>query len=933
MPIGSRALSLSKPISAVCQEKPDKLQTSLMSKWPFPSSLIRTVKPLSTLVLLLLLAGIRCGWAGDDHQPVRLTPAEQAWLAQHPDIVLGAGEAWQPWVIKRGNGEISGFAADHVALLNRKLGTSIRLEAGPWHKMVEKALASTVSGLTLIANLPERKAQFLLTDVFHNVQAFIYLRSGERPKAGGLAAYQGKKLGYLKGTLRVAKQLAVYPGITAVPLEDYESLAKGLLDGSLDAVVDAYDLEYWRINHAVLGFLPTHIVLDIPSDMVIGVRKDWPELLDILNKGLRAITADEMAELYRRWFGSEYLQQVGNPRVSLTADEQAWIQAHPVVKAGFAPFWAPIEFADEKGRLQGISMAYLDRLESLLGLRFERIKTTSWQEALQGLQAGSLDVLPATSVTPERKAKLHFTQPYLSFPAVIFSASQVSYLDGLPALNGKPVAVVQNEASQEWLQTDWPELALVSVIDTQEALRKLVKGQAFAFVGNLATTSYYIGQSGLTQIKVAGETPYAYALGMAVRQDWSILAGILQKGLDAIPKEEQNQIYHDWISIEYKHAVDYTLLWHVMLAAGLILLVVFYWNRKLSREVSLRRQAESVAHTAREEADRANQAKSQLLSHVSHDLRAPLNSVLGFAQMLERDDRPLSIGQQELVDGIRRGGKHLLNLIDELLDLAKIEANHLELDAKPWDTQAMWAELDSMFRARALLKGVALTIKATPSLPRHLCCDSKRLQQILINLLDNAIKYTDTGLVSLSADYADGRLNVVVADTGIGINLEQIELIFEPFQRVDDAQQRHEGTGLGLAISNRLVECLGGAISVESTPGQGSQFHFWVPVATETGVETVQPVTPVVYQRSESDDPMRTLLVDDELTSLPQTQRERLIWLIETGDMTALMNFAEVLGQEERHSLLAEQIRALVKAFDLQGLAQVLVKLRRLPSV
>ena len=428
----------------------------------------------------------------------------------------------------------------------------------------------------------------------------------------GLDGLRGRRVGYLKGILYLRNLLASHPAIQAMPLDSTEALANALLGGEVDAVVDSYGLEYWRASHGVLGFAPMRMLPESQTKLVMSIRKDWPELVAILNKGLAAITREEMAELYRRWFGQDYLNRIA-PQATLTPEEQAWLTEHPVLRVGIDPHWAPVEFVDEAGVAQGISTAYLKRLEKILGVRFEIAKDLSWTEALRRLMDGTLDLLPAMVATPDRQRLLHFTESYLSFPAAIFSAADVAYLGSLRALEGKTVAVVRDEATQDWLQKDWPQIALLPVANTQEALRKVAAGEAFAFVGNLVTTSYYIGQSGLTQIRVAGETPYVYELGMGVRGDGPMLAGILQKGLDAIPKNERDAIYHDWISIQYQHHVDYGTLWTVVTLAGLALFVIVYWNRRLAHEIHQRRLAEASL-TRRQATGGSRQPRQERLS-------------------------------------------------------------------------------------------------------------------------------------------------------------------------------------------------------------------------------------------------------------------------------------------------------------------------------
>jgi len=256
---------------------------------------------------------------------------------------------------------------------------------------------------------------------------------------------------------------------------------------------------------------------------------------------------------------------------------------------------------------------------------------------------------------------------------------------------------------------------------------------------------------------------------------------------------------------------------------------------------------------AREAAEAANRAKDLFLANMSHELRTPLNAVLGFAQLLAGDAQ-LLLEQREQVQGIRRGGERLLGLINELLDLARIEADRLTLEPVPWDSAALLAELADMFQAQAREKGIGLEIADAGTLPPRLRCDSKRLHQVLANLIDNAIKFTDTGRVRVVAGFADGTLMFEVSDTGAGISAADIARIFEPFRQVGDAQQHARGTGLGLAISKRLVERMGGVIEVESRPGAGSCFRVRIPaerlpVADDAAPTLADPGIIVGYRR------------------------------------------------------------------------------------
>ena len=235
---------------------------------------------------------------------------------------------------------------------------------------------------------------------------------------------------------------------------------------------------------------------------------------------------------------------------------------------------------------------------------------------------------------------------------------------------------------------------------------------------------------------------------------------------------------------------------------------------------------------ARELADTANQAKSEFLANMSHELRTPLNGILGYAQILQRNE-PLSTKGRTGVDVIQQCGSHLLTLINDVLDLSKIEARKLELQPTAFHLPAFLQSVVEINRIRAEQKGIDFDFQASADLPAGVYADEKRLRQVLINLLGNAIKFTERGSVTLSVEPVGDKIRFEVADTGVGMTPEQVEKIFLPFEQVGDVKKQSEGTGLGLAITHKIVALMDSEVKVQSELGQGSRFAFEValPVA------------------------------------------------------------------------------------------------------
>jgi len=314
--------------------------------------------------------------------------------------------------------------------------------------------------------------------------------------------------------------------------------------------------------------------------------------------------------------------------------------------------------------------------------------------------------------------------------------------------------------------------------------------------------------------------------------------------------------------------------------------------------------------TARCAAESASRAKTEFLANMSHEIRTPMTAIVGFADLL--DDPELSTRERaEHVRTIRRNGEHLISVINDILDLSKIEAGRIELSPEPCPVCRIVSDVAALMRVRAAGKNVELSVQYQFPVPETVRTDALRLRQILVNLVGNAVKFTERGAVRIVVrslvDGPEPRIEIAVHDTGIGIDTEGLDRLFQPFSQADASRtRRFGGTGLGLVISRRLANILGGAIDVESAPGKGSVFTFTLPVGDLRGVKMIENATEA-FAEPES---------EQTAAAAPRALRGRILLAEDGPDNQRLIAFhlrragAEVVLANNGREAVVEALRA-----------------------
>lgn len=806
------------------------------------------------------IAEIASRWIAPDPESYSpslfLNDRELNWLQQHPQLAMGFVDTLEPWLITE-DGHLSGILPEIVRKLELVLGIEIDIVTGPWENLIDQAKRGQVDGLLLTSDRYLQQAGLVFTGPSFYMPRTLYARSDSNITVRRPSDLIGKRIIYYSPAVLSSPPLG--PIIDQVSLHRTYSpmeALRALITGEGDVMIGATTANYLITSNNIPNVKPIYMQSN-PEPYRIGVRSDWPELASIISKAMEQIGKESILDVQRRWLSTSDIRDS-----ALTESDWAYVSQLAELKYGHRTNFPPISYLDQQGNPAGIIVDYVQLISERLGIHIKPVLLEDPTVLQRNLDDRTIDLTMVLQNYGDRSESLEFTKPYMSIPYTLVARNDVAIIQGLDDLVGKTVGVFVSSLAYSYLKNEQTNgINVRTYSDIEKAMRDIKQGVIYGFIENEVFIDYLRRSSHYSdELKFAGTLPFAYKPSIGTRKDLAKLIPILNKVLSELTEREQKLIYRRWVNTPVIRQLDWSKIAFWVSFATIIVLVfislILYWNRKL------------VA--ARIEAENANQAKSLFLANMSHEIRTPMNAILGFAEILQEDDS-LSSKHKHSLDVIQTAGNHLLSLINDILDISKIEAGRVSLAHSACEIQALLRGLEQMFQISAKNKGLSLSFENIDQLPAVINTDEGKLRQILINLIGNAVKFTQQGHINCLCEYQvldNDQIKIIihVSDTGPGIDEADRDKVFSTFEQTRTGLRTGGGTGLGMAISKAYAQLMGGDITLDSKPGTGSEFIFTF-VGELSLMASEADDTPQLGQASIDGSKHRVLVVDDIATN------------------------------------------------------------------
>lgn len=509
---------------------------------------------------------------------------EKKFIQDHPQITLAGGLSFEPFIMHDDDDNVIGHDAEIAHLITQKTGLKINFELGKWSEIQKRAQRRALDGLITAVPTEERNAYYIPSKSYLYYTPLIIVKKGNPKGIYSLDDIAGKRVGFQRGNAFQYILRQEGKKTESVYFDTIHDLIKAVVSEKTDFTILDESAFYVARQLGLANMIQAPFSTGKGVNLHILLRNDWPELVTIVNKGLKAITHSEKDAIHKRWFGVQGINaDKSKIQIPLTPDETTYLNKKGSVKVCIDPTWMPYEHINTKGVYEGMSADYLKLFSEQLGMSVELYPTKSWHETLNAAKSHKCDVIPFAKTSEERKSYFNFTTPYLTIPYVIATKTDEFFIEDISQALDKTFAVIRGYLIADELRKKYPGIQLVEVESNREGIQKVRNGEAFGYIGATATLAYALHRENISNIKIAGQLPLGFELGVATRKDEPLLHDLFQKAVDNLTQDEKKRIHDKWIAVNIYKIMNYTLLWTVLAVIAIILIIIGESYRRISK--------------------------------------------------------------------------------------------------------------------------------------------------------------------------------------------------------------------------------------------------------------------------------------------------------------------------------------------------------------
>ena len=770
-------------------------------------------------------------------------------------------------------GARKGYGYELLETLSGYTGWQFEYVTCDWSDCFEKLENGEIDIMGGISYTEDRAEEMLFSDEPMGEEKYYLYADLSRTdlSTSDYKTLNGKKIGVLMGAeseVMLTEWEEKYGLKTQhVNISNNEDVKQKLANHEIDCFVSLEE-SYW----AELGI--STITRVGKSSIYYVLNKDRADIKEELDNAMRALDEEApfyTADLCKKYFSLDY-------KPILTGEEKAWLKEHGAIRMGFLTSDSGVSTYDPAtGEFTGVITDYIQFAADCLGnqeLEFQLVGYDSKEAELDALKSGEIDMIFHCDQNPNLAEEYHFACTNTTWTSNLMAVTNKQHFN---ENNVNRIAVPQNKLSlKKYLAFYYPQWEIVDC-DTQEDAARLVKdGQADCFVTGISSENKYSKKYSFYSVPLVNPVRSCFAVNSGNRS----LLSILNKTIKAMPVNMLAGALAMYKSSARKVTLSDFIkdnFFKVMLissiAVAVVLLTILMLLQKARKAEAAARKAASDTQelnaklqVAVEKAESANRAKSTFLSNMSHDIRTPMNAIIGFTTLalsnIDDTDRV-----KDYLGKTLASSNHLLSLINDVLDMSRIESGKIHLEEVEVNLSDVLHDLKTIVSGQIYAKQLELYMDAMDVTDEDVYCDKTRLNQILLNLLSNAIKFTPAGgTVSVRVRQLAGKVHGCgqyefrIKDNGIGMSQEFAKKIFEPFERERTSTvSRIQGTGLGMAITKNIVDMMGGTIEVQTAQGKGTEFTVCVPMRAQTEQRLVEKITEL--------EGLKALVVDDDFNT------------------------------------------------------------------